>query len=128
MKPTFFSPGADIVPMDQNPEMADIDNPRGYRYGYATYVYAEDNFGHRRRLYIETLPCSFGELRALERADRTAKALAARLRGGRLPVAFDRWETVSPAYGSYAYIEEGGEEELIAWEQRALEDELAGWN
>lgn len=128
MKPVYFYPHADIVPMGQNPEMADIDNPRGYSYGYATYVYAEDGFGRRRRLYVETLPCGFGERRALERADRMVKALAARLLGGRLPVAFDRWETVSPAYGSYAYIEEGGEEELIAWEQRALEDELNGWN
>lgn len=116
MKPRFFFASSDIVVIDHNPEMADYDNPRGELYGYAAYVVAEDEFGHRCRLYVETLPCGYGERRAMESADRVARALIARLQTGRLPVAFDRWETISPAYGSHAYIEEGCEDDLIAWE------------
>jgi hypothetical protein len=52
-----------------------------------------------------------------------ARALNARLATGRLPVAFDQWEEYHPAYGSVAYQEDGGEEELIAWE-RSLEEEF----
>jgi hypothetical protein len=52
-----------------------------------------------------------------------ASALNARLATGRLPVAFDQWEEYHPAYGSKAYQEDGGEEELIAWE-RSLEEEF----
>lgn len=116
MKPRFFFASSDIVVIDHNPEMADYDNPRGELYGYAAYVVAEDEFGHRCRLYVETLSCGYGERRAMESADRVARALIARLQTGRLPVAFDRWETISPAYGSHAYIEEGCEDDLIAWE------------
>lgn len=122
MKPRFFFASSDVVVIDHNPEMADYDNPRGETYGYATYVVAEDEWGHRCRLYVETLPCGYGERRAMESAHRTAKALVARLQSGRLPVAFDRWEPMTPAYGSYAYIEEGGEDDLIEWERRMDEE------
>ena len=122
MKPIFFFASSDIVVTGHNPEMADYDNPRGELYGYATYVVAEDEWGHRCRLYVETLPRGYGERRAMERANRMAQALIARLQSGRLPVAFDRWETISPAYGSHAYIEEGGEHDLIEWERRMDEE------
>lgn len=122
MKPILFFPSSDVVVTGHNYEMADYDNPRGELYGYATYVVAEDERGHRRRLYVETLPCAYGQDRAMERADRMALALIARLQSGRLPVAFDRWETISSAYGSDAYIEEGGEDELIEWERSMEED------
>jgi hypothetical protein len=122
MKPRFFFASSDIVVIDLNPEMADYDNPRGELYGYATYVIAEDEWGHRCRLYVETLPRGYGERRAMESADRMAKALIARLQSGRLPVAFDRWEPITPAYGSHAYIEEGGEDDLIEWERRMDEE------
>lgn len=122
MKPRFFFASSEIVVIGNNYEMADYDNPRGERYGYATYVVAEDVWGHRCRLYVETLPCGYGEWRAMESADRMAKALVARLQSGRLPVAFDRWEPMTPAYGSMAYIEEGGEDDLIEWERRMDEE------
>jgi hypothetical protein len=124
MKPRFFFASSDVVVIDLNPEMADYDNPRGELYGYATYVVAEDEWGHRCRLYVKTLPCSYGERRAMESADRMAKALIARFQSGLLPVAFDRWEPMTPAYGSHAYIEEGGEDDLIEWE-RQMDEEYA---
>lgn len=122
MKPRFFFASSDVVVIGNNYEMADYDNPRGELYGYATYVVAEDEWGHRCRLYVETLPSAYGERRAMERAERMKQALIARLQSGRLPVAFDRWEPMTPAYGSHAYIEEGGEDDLIAWERRMDEE------
>lgn len=119
MKPVEFYASTDIVIVGQNPEMADYDNPRGYRHGHASYIYAEDARGSRRRLFVCTEPT---EQESLGPAERMARALNARLQAGKLPVAFDRWEEYHPAYGSEAYQRDGGEEELIAWE-RNLEEE-----
>jgi hypothetical protein len=119
MKPVEFYASTNIVIVGQNPEMADYDNPRGHIYGHASYVYAEDSRGDRRRLYVCT---EHSESQSLEPAKRMAIALNARLKIGKLPVAFDRWESHYPAYGSDAYQEDGGEEELMAWE-RKLEEE-----
>jgi hypothetical protein len=119
MKPVEFYTSTDIVIIGQNPEMADYDNPHGYLHGYASYVYAEDIRGVRRRLFVCTGPA---ERESLEPAEIMAQALNARLRAGKLPVAFDRWEEYHPVYGSEAYQMDGGEEELIAWE-RSLEEE-----
>jgi hypothetical protein len=119
MKPIEFYASTEIVIIGQNPEMADYDNPRGYQYGHASYIYAKDARGSRRRLFVRT---ESTEQESLEPAVRMSKALNARLKAGKLPVAFDRWEEYHPAYGSEAYQMDGGEEELIAWE-RNLEEE-----
>lgn len=119
MKPVVFYAGTDIVIIGQNPEMADYDNPRGYQHGHASYVYAEDARGARRRMYVST---DYLESQSLAPAERMAQALTTRLKSGKLPVAFDRWEEHYPAYGSDAYQQHGEEEELIAWE-RNLEEE-----
>jgi hypothetical protein len=113
MKPVNFFAATDIVIVGQNFEMADYDNPQGYLHGHASYVYAEDARGARRRLYVST---DSTERLSIEPAERMARALNARLAAGRLPVAFDQWEEYHPAYGSKSYQEDGGEEELIAWE------------
>lgn len=119
MKPVEFFAATDVVIVGQNFEMVDYDNPRGYMYGHASYVYAEDARGSRRRLFVRTEPT---EQESLLPAERMAKALNARLKAGKFPVAFDRWEEYNPAYCSKAHQEDGGEEELIAWE-RNLEEE-----
>lgn len=120
MKPVKFFAATDIVIVGQNFEMADYDNPQGYLHGHASYVYAEDARGVRRRLHVCT---DYTERDSMEPAERMVRALNARLATGRLPVAFDQWEDYHPAYGSKAYQEDGGEEELIAWE-RSLEEEF----
>jgi hypothetical protein len=120
MKPVNFFAATDIVIVGQNFEMADYDNPQGYLHGHASYVYAEDARGARRRLHVCT---DYNERDSIEPAECMVRALNARLATGSLPVAFDQWEEYHPAYGSKAYQEDGGEEELIAWE-RSLEEEF----
>lgn len=79
----------EVVALDYNPEMADMDNPRGAIYGYAAYVYAEDALGNRCRTHVRS---SRLESDALEPAKRMALALTVRLTSlGKLPVDFDRW-------------------------------------
>lgn len=116
MKPTHFFAASDVVVVGHEPEMADYDNPRGELYGFSTYVVAEDELGYRRRLHVETVSIRVGESQAMLGAERMAQALNVRLKTGKLPVAFDNWETVRPGYGSEAYIREGCEDDLIAWE------------
>lgn len=118
MNPTQFFAATDLVVIDVNPEMADIDNPRGEIIGHAAFVYAEDAAGNRCRKFVAT---SRWESDVLPRAEREALALAARLAAGRLPVAFDRWEAARPAYGSDAYIEYGADDDL-AMEARELDE------
>ena len=116
MQPTHFFAASDIVIIGHDPEMADYDNPRGERYGFSTYVVAEDALGYRRCLHVETTSVCLGEAHALRGANTLAKALNARLSTGKLPVGFSRWVEDRPAYGSEAYVREGCEDELIAWE------------
>ena len=116
MTPRYFFAAADIVVVGHCPEMADYENPRGELYGYRTYVVAEDALGYRRCLQVETVTSRVSEAQALQVADRMAQALNARLESGKGPVAVNTWELDQPAYGSEAYVREGCEEELIAWE------------
>lgn len=104
MTPITFFAHSDIVVIGVNPEMADLDNPRGEIYGYAAYVYAEDVKGYRTRLWVAT---EYNDKVALEKAEHLASALRNRLASGSLPVAFYRWEETRPAYGSEAYEEVG---------------------
>jgi hypothetical protein len=114
MTPAFFYASADIVVVGQNSEFADYDNPRGYLYGFAAFVYAEALDGTRCRLHIST---ETRESAALQPAQEMADALNTRLKNGKLPVAFDQWQETFPAYGSAAY----SEIDTIEWE-RSLED------
>lgn len=107
MTPITFFAHSDIVVIGVNPEMADLDNPRGEIYGYAAYVYAEDSKGYRCRLWVAT---DRSDKVAVEKAEVFATALRARLESGRLPVAFNRWEETRPCYGSVAYEERGFED------------------
>lgn len=116
MKPTHFFAGSDVVVVGYEPEMADYENPRGELYGFSTFVVAEDELGYRRRLHVETVSIRVRESQAMLGAERMAQALNVRLKTGKLPVAFDNWETIQPGYGSEAYIREGCEDDLIAWE------------
>ena len=116
MQPTHFFAASDIVVIGHNPEMADYDNPRGELYGFSTYVVAQDAQGYRRCLHVGTVSVALGETRALQGAEALARALNARLSTGKLPVGFSRWVEDRPAYGSDAYVREGCEDELIAWE------------
>ena len=109
---TFFA-ASDIVIIGTNPEMADYDNPRGNIYGESWYVYAENWHGDRRQFWVG--------INEKERAERLAQALTARMAGGKLPVAFDRWTEARPAYGSDAYVAYGQAEDL-ALEAREEQD------
>lgn len=120
MNPVAFFAASDIVVIDTDPEMADYTNPRGLIYGVSSYVVAEDARGNRCRMYVATGRCDEDVLPA---AERLAQALTARLAGGKLPVAFDRWEEARPAYGSDAYIEYGQYDD-IELERREAEDEM----
>lgn len=117
MRPVQFFAATDVVVIDQNAEMADYDNPSGEIIGYAAHVYAEDVSGNRVRNHVAI---SRVEADCLSRAQRLASALNARHAAGKLPIGFDRWEVVRPAYGSDAYVQYGAHDDL-AWE-RSLEE------
>lgn len=99
MQHYIFFASSDIVVIGSNPEMADIDNPRGDLFGEAWYVYAENQHGDRCRFYMG--------VDKKTQSENMACALTTRLTAGKLPVAFDRWEHTRPSYGSDAYTEYG---------------------
>ena len=107
---------SDICVVGQNPEMADMTNPRGEVFGLRWYVVAADERGNTHEM---TMP-----------NEATATTLAERLgarwsRLGRLPVDFARWTPGRAVYGSEAYVEHGQDDDL-AWERRCDEDEALG--
>jgi len=119
MKAVAFFAATDIVVVGQNFENADVSNPRGYEFGSAAYVYAEDAAGNRRRLFVAS---SRWEDEVLPKAEKLAAALTARLAAGKAPVGFARWEEARPAYGSAAYVAYGQDED-VALEAREEADE-----
>jgi hypothetical protein len=116
--PVSFFAGSDVVVVGQHDEMADIENPRGYIYGFASYVIAEDEAGNRVQLFIKS---ARQEAVVLAAAEKQAAALNVRLSLGKLPVNFGSWEHARPAYGSQAYIEYGADDD-IALERREEEE------
>jgi len=117
MKVEIFRSHTDIVVIGQDAEAADYDNPRGYIYGFASFVQAVSAHGDTRVLHVAT---GGNEDEVLVKAEALAAALNARLANGKLPVAFDRWEEGRAVYGSEAYVEYGQDEDL-AWEAQAEE-------
>jgi len=108
-RPISFFAWTLIVPVDTNPEMADMANPEGHIFGTAALVVAEDADGNRRSIVV-------GVDRYAEnvepRAEAQAAALTLRLASGRLPVAFERWTAERPAYGSAAYEAYGAADDI----------------
>ena len=98
-----FCAATDLAVLGYNPEMADMDNPLGAQIGFAAYVYAENRWGFRYRLFVNS---SFSEFEVLAEAQDMAEALQTRQDSlGKLPVGFQNWEEASPAYGSRAFLE-----------------------
>jgi hypothetical protein len=91
-------------------EYADMDNPRGEIVGEVFFLVAEDARGAR---------WAWGEGWRDAAAAEAAIATAP-------PVVL--WSPCRPAYGSVAYIEDGGEEETVAWEARHREAEEWGFD
>jgi hypothetical protein len=114
MIPVGFTSRTDLVVIGTHPEMANYDNPRGEIYGFASYVVAEAADGERRCLAIKVSACAE---EALAPAERQAAALNARLKAGKLPVAFNAWHHDRPAYGSDAYCSPDNLYEELAWER-----------
>jgi hypothetical protein len=118
-----FSTRSDLVIVGTNPEMADIDNPRGAIFGLLWYVVASNEYGDTRELCVVSSTAS-SDTKA------TAEALATRL-GARLlnlrklPVGFALWPEGRPVYGSDAYVEYGQADDL-ALERREADDERMG--
>lgn len=114
-----FDARTDIVITGYNPENADITNPRGARYGFASYVRAISPRGDTRILYVGT---SNTESEVLADAEELARRLTNRLSNyNKPPINFEAWSSGRPVYGSDAYIEYGQYDDL-ALERR--EDEL----
>lgn len=106
----IFDGGSDIVVTGQNPEMADVDNPRGDIHGFLAWVRASNPHGDAKILYLGTYPT---EWVANATAFKLAQALQTRFdKLGKLPVAFDTWAATRPLYGSEAYIEYGAADDL----------------
>lgn len=113
-----FEAMSDLTVVDHNPEMADIDHPRGEIVGYRAFVRASNAHGDTRILWLNA---SRWERDVMEPAEKLAQALNKRMTAGKLPVAFERWVQGRAVYGSDAYIEYGEDEEL------ALERDGGDW-
>lgn len=94
-----------------NPEMADMDNPRGEIVKTIFFLLAEDVDGNRLR---------YGCYRSEVQADVALQHLAP-------AVSADAWDETYPCYGSRAY-EAYGEADAIAAEARMVEDEAWGFD
>jgi hypothetical protein len=90
-----------------NPENADMDRPRGEIVREVFFLVAEDARGAR---WI------WGE------GWQDAAAAEAAYRFFAPPVFL--WSPWRPAYGSVAYMEDGGDEEMMAWEADHQDAEL----
>ena len=103
----------DIVPLDQNPECADYDNPRGYRYGYRGFVIAEAADGSRWvfHRYLD----NYLEANVAERLDTFVAHVQRAIDAGQ-KLDPTLWEETRPGYGSDAYIQGG-------WSMRDREEE-----
>ena len=124
MKPVSFFASSDVVVIDRDPEMADYSNPRGEIHGFASFVYAEDVHGNRRRLWVHS---SRIEKEAMQLAESLALSLQVRLNSlGKLPVGWDNWQDARPAYGSIAYQQYGQDDDLEL-ERREADEEPWGW-
>ena len=93
-----------------NPEMADMDRPRGEIVREVFFMVAEDDRGAR---------WAWG-------GGLDADAVETAYRFFAPPVFL--WDSWQPAYGSVAYMQDGGEEELMAWEARHKEAEAWGFD
>lgn len=93
-----------------NPEMADMDRPRGEIVREVFFLVAEDARGARW-----TWSQGWQEAEAAEAAIAVAP-----------PVIL--WASWQPAYGSVAYMEDGGEEDAREWEARQQEAEAWGFD
>lgn len=98
IKNLLFFVWTDIIVVGYDPEMADMDNPEGARYGYAAYVVAQDGTGNRMRhtqLFIADM-----EAKAVERA----RNLLSRIQKADRDLDVLCWLDLDPAYGSPAYV------------------------
>ena len=110
----------EIVVIGQDPEMADMDNPRGDVIGVRWYVVAANTNGDTRELTVT----SSGSARTA--AERLAERLQSRFDIlGKLPVGFDQWPQGRAVYGSPAY-EQYGQADDLAWERQCNADEAMG--
>jgi len=124
-----FTVVTNVVVIGHDNEMADLDNPNGYIYGYSAFVRAENLYGDTWSMHVAT---GRWEKDVLAKAQAQADALTARLALGKLPVGFgdgmtggaSRWSRTRPVYGSDAYQAYGNGDDW-EWELRLAEDTLA---
>ena len=115
-----FTTRSDLVVVGTNPEMVDVDNPRGHLFGLLWYVTASNEHGDTRELAVVSAAPGSDTKRA---AELLATRLGARLLNlGKLPVGFALWPEGRPVYGSDAYVEYGQADDL-ALERREADDE-----
>ena len=96
---------SDLVVVARNPELADIDNPRGEIIRPKWFVLAEDLDGYRR------------VLTGVDFDDKVNAEKFAATYDGWAPDNESVWIDVQPAYGSRAYVAEQTEADVIAWER-----------
>jgi hypothetical protein len=101
---------SDFRVVGYNPENADLDRPRGEIVREVFFLVAEDARG-ARWVWDE----------GWQDADAAEAAIA-------LAPPVILWSRSEPAYGTAAWLEDGGEEELLAWEARMKEAEQWGFD
>jgi hypothetical protein len=106
---TIFSIASEPVVVGSNPEMADMDNPRGYVFGESVCIVAENDKGYRKVFHFGTARWAGNVTAAAEKQVEAMNARAKYLH--LLPVGFAQWPECRPCYGSDAYCAEGIEEQ-----------------
>ena len=99
-----FSVVDTIVIIGQNPEMADMTNPRGNIFAPRWQVVAINSKGYRwshNFLFSDA-----------ERAEKLCHRIAAAFRAGR-KLSINHWNPMNPVYGSEAYV--NSETEFYLW-------------
>lgn len=91
-----------------NLECCAYDNPRGEIIGDVHYLLLEDSTGRRWA----------GPEVSHERGHKIAEALQRSIDKGYDPTTCELFQEIQPAYGSDAYIQQGTDAELVAWEKK----------
>ena len=99
----FFESHVDVIVVGHNPEMADLDNPHGKVYGYASFVKAVAPNGATK---VQFVADGYSEREVAAKADRLVAIHGIRLDRGLLPVDFRKWKDGRAMYGTPAYLAE----------------------
>ena len=102
------------VELGRDPEMADVTNPYGIRWGFAAHVIVEDAQGNRE-MHKDGF-VTHGEEAAMDMAKPLCARVEAHIEAGG-DLRPEHWTYMEPRYGSVAYDQQGCEADQIRRER-----------